>query len=390
MAGEDDEPTYDELLDENLEFQGKVGDLKRQIKGLEEKLRFYEDQARTVDELKMEKDKNIATIMSLEDRLEEKDREMKRMRENEDKLIAEREAQDGSGGGGGGAGGKLRVGDKVEARYRGNSRYYPGRISRDRGDGSYDIDYDDGEPVSKENLVWEELIRSLGGEGGGGKLREGAKVEVQIHGESSWGPLFTIKRDNHDGTYDISCNYGDCKMRVRGADIEAQDGGVRGGGVGGKFRQGEKVEARYGGRTRYHPGRIYRDLGDGSYVIDYDDGDREWPVSEDLIRYLGSPSYVSEDLIRKEPSLITREARLRLSALFFGLAAAPAIRPRAAAAPASSGGADGLVVGAKVEAQFRGKGKFFPGKIEAVNADGTFAILYEDGLVGHRDSVREL
>ena len=70
MAGEDDEPTYDELLDENLELQGSVGDLKRQIKGLEEKLREHEDQARTVDELKMEKDKNYATIVSLEDSLE--------------------------------------------------------------------------------------------------------------------------------------------------------------------------------------------------------------------------------------------------------------------------------------------------------------------------------
>ncbi len=94
MAGEDDEPTYDELLDENLELQGSVGDLKRQIKGLEEKLRFQDDQARTVDELKMEKDKNLATIVSLEDRLEEKDRDMKRVRENEEKAIMERDSFD--------------------------------------------------------------------------------------------------------------------------------------------------------------------------------------------------------------------------------------------------------------------------------------------------------
>ena len=52
---------------------------------------------------------------------------------------------------------------------------------------------------------------------------------------------------------------------------------------------------------------------------------------------------------------------------------------RPVAAPAASGGADGLVAGAKVEAKFGGKGKFYPGKIEAVNADGTFAILFDDG-----------
>ena len=38
-----------------------------------------------------------------------------------------------------------------------------------------------------------------------------------------------------------------------------------------------------------------------------------------------------------------------------------------------------LVAGAKVEAKLGGKGKWYPGKIEAVNGDGTFAILFDDG-----------
>ena len=40
----------------------------------------------------------------------------------------------------GGGRGRLREGAKIEARYRGRSRYYPGRIARDRGDGTYDVD----------------------------------------------------------------------------------------------------------------------------------------------------------------------------------------------------------------------------------------------------------
>ena len=36
-------------------------------------------------------------------------------------------------------------------------------------------------------------------------------------------------------------------------------------------------------------------------------------------------------------------------------------------------------MGAAVEAKFGGRGKFYPGKIEAVNADGTFVILFDDG-----------
>ena len=56
----------------------------------------------------------------------------------------ERAAAAASSGGGGGGGAGLREGDKVEARYRGRSRYFPGRIARDNRDGTFDVDYDDG------------------------------------------------------------------------------------------------------------------------------------------------------------------------------------------------------------------------------------------------------
>ena len=45
------------------------------------------------------------------------------------------------GGGAGGGGGALREGMKVEARYRGKSRYYPGVIKRENRDGTFDVDY---------------------------------------------------------------------------------------------------------------------------------------------------------------------------------------------------------------------------------------------------------
>src|SRR3546814_13037651 len=61
-----------------------------------------------------------------------------------------------SSGVGVGSDGLLREGTKVEARYRGRGRYYPGVIARTRADGTYDIDYDDGE---KETGVRGELGR---------------------------------------------------------------------------------------------------------------------------------------------------------------------------------------------------------------------------------------
>ncbi len=40
---------------------------------------------------------------------------------------------------------RLEVGVKVEGNYRGRGKWFSGKISRDRGDGTYDISYDDGE-----------------------------------------------------------------------------------------------------------------------------------------------------------------------------------------------------------------------------------------------------
>ncbi len=45
---------------------------------------------------------------------------------------------------GGSSGDSFREGDKIEADYRGRGKFYPGKISRDRGDDTYDIAYDDG------------------------------------------------------------------------------------------------------------------------------------------------------------------------------------------------------------------------------------------------------
>ena len=52
----------------------------------------------------------------------------------------------------------LCEGDAVEVRYRGREKYYPGKIRRDRGEGKYDIAYDDGD---EETGVEARLIRRL-------------------------------------------------------------------------------------------------------------------------------------------------------------------------------------------------------------------------------------
>ena len=59
---------------------------------------------------------------------------------------------------------KLREGDKVEANYRGRGKYYPGRIGYANRDGTYAIDYDDGEEIVTEGAIADAFFLILAGE----------------------------------------------------------------------------------------------------------------------------------------------------------------------------------------------------------------------------------
>ena len=50
---------------------------------------------------------------------------------------------------------------------------------------------------------------------------------------------------------------------------------------------GQRVECRFGEKSKYYPGQIVEVNGDGTYKIHYDDGDRESSAREELIRALG-------------------------------------------------------------------------------------------------------
>ena len=60
---------------------------------------------------------------------------------------------------------RIEEGSKVEANYRGKGKFYPGRVKRDRGDGTFDVDYNDGD---KEVRVPADMIRLLDEPGSGG------------------------------------------------------------------------------------------------------------------------------------------------------------------------------------------------------------------------------
>ena len=75
----------------------------------------------------------------------------------------------------------LEKGAKVEARYRGLKKYYPGIINRVNSDGTFDINYDDGE---KERRVKKSLIKVLKTRGSRSRKSSGSRSRSRKRSQS--------------------------------------------------------------------------------------------------------------------------------------------------------------------------------------------------------------
>ncbi|CAK4675859.1 unnamed protein product, partial [Aphanomyces euteiches] len=189
---------------------------------------------------------------------------------------------------------KFKEGEKVEAQYKGKSKFYPGVIGRCRLNGTYDIDYDDGE---KETGVAADLIRSrektspkksksddsTEDEKKSKKLKEGDKIEAQYKGKSKFYPG-VISRCRLNGTYDIDYDDGEketgvsadlIRLKEKSSPKKKSEDSTSDEKKSQKFKEGEKVEAQYKGKSRFYPGVISRCRLNGTYDIDYDDGEKE-------------------------------------------------------------------------------------------------------------------
>ena len=125
---------------------------------------------------------------------------------------------------------KFKVGDAVEALYAGKDVYYSGTITHayiKNNANFYDINYDDGE---QETEVSEKFIKIF------------KKVENPGYNNSS---------------------------------------SIR-------FKETEAVETNYQGKGVYYPGVIGKDREDGTYDINYDDGEKEYRIPSHYIRYMSN------------------------------------------------------------------------------------------------------
>ena len=313
---------------------------------------------------------------------------------------------------------KLQKGDKVEARYRGREKWFKGKISEDRGDGTFDVDYDDGE---KETRVREDLIRSLethrspshGVDSHEGivtsssqaplKLQKGDKVEARYRGREKWFKG-KISEDRGDGTFDVDYDDGEKETRVREDLIRSLETHrspsslLKVGLSDAKlYNIGESVEARFNGGDEWFPGKIATVSHKVSYDVRYDDGDHERCISAEKVR--------SDAMSKNESDKKEHRVGDTVEALFHGdgqwyrgtiialnyfsysliyddgdeESGVTAEYVRAIDNQRENGKINVLDVGSKVEVQFKGGSKWFPGKIISMNRDGSCDVLYDDG-----------
>ena len=119
------------------------------------------------------------------------------------------------------------------------------------GDGTYDIAYDDGDA---EQGVVRDMIESpyVSDDGGDDGVSEPAKPSGE-----------TLEKPSKPSKSSAS--------KTSAAGLSA----------------GSKIEARHGGKEKWFPGSVDKVNGDGTYVIVYDDGDKEQSVAGYRVRGVG-------------------------------------------------------------------------------------------------------
>ena len=105
------------------------------------------------------------------------------------------------------------------------------------------------------------------------ELQEGDLIEARYGGKEDWypGKISTVCGDS---AYNIKYDDGDTEYCVQRQLIRRRDA----------FKAGDNVEARFGGKEQWYPGKIACSCGRGLYDITYSDGDSEKGVKVGLIR----------------------------------------------------------------------------------------------------------
>ena len=198
---------------------------------------------------------------------------------------------------------KYRVDDSVEVRRDGGTRWMRAKVMAvNKGGVSYDVRYY--EDDDEERRVLPKMIRPAEGATkssnkkldtyraddatGRNRYKITDRIEGNYEGRGVW-MIGTISKVRTDGTYEIEFDNGNLEDRVKRSCIRKDESTLKMQTESQvqNIREGSKVEGNYRGRGKWFAGKIVRDRGDHTFDIAYDDGESETRVDELLIRLIG-------------------------------------------------------------------------------------------------------
>jgi len=197
----------------------------------------------------------------------------------------------------------------VEVRHRGGKKWFPASITRDNYNGSFDIDYDDGDMEENVPARYIRRLEDKKDAAASVMLEIGSPVRARFKGGQKWYDG-AVKSANKDGTYDVRYADGDSERFVPArlvrfdpngsmAQDQSQDdmmeesldesiGSLDSLPVGvdltKKYHLGMRVEAQFGRKHKFYKGQIVAVLPNDRYDINYNDGDKERSVHVRYIR----------------------------------------------------------------------------------------------------------
>uniref|UniRef100_A0A7S3ZU59 SET domain-containing protein n=1 Tax=Pelagomonas calceolata TaxID=35677 RepID=A0A7S3ZU59_9STRA len=199
-------------------------------------------------------------------------------------------------------------GDRVECFFRDWEQYFPATVSRMNDDLTYDVDYDDG--YAEKNLPAKLLKPPK-------PFRVGDKVDARFRGWRTFYPG-TIDKVHSASLYDVAYDDGYTETDVSSKYIRPRLEAAKAPQVVTfEFSPGDRVAARYqGGRKRY-AATVVAQRHDGTYDVAYDDGDAEGGVEARLLSALAKEVDVQAKSQGRTLSEAAGELRVLISSSSF-------------------------------------------------------------------------
>ena len=179
------------------------------------------------------------------------------------------------------------VGQRVRARFAGKKHWYNGVVTTVNADGTYGLEYDDGD---WEDSLGREYITPLNSTG------EGAEETLPAANTSK----FEVQRP---GPHEVAT-----RVAVDPGGSEAIDRMVMDEATGPMALSiGQRVRAQFAGKAHFYNGKIIAVNADGTYGVEYDDGDWEDALERHFIQAIGATAPNDKNCTLATPERVAQE-----------------------------------------------------------------------------------